>query len=1631
MSHYKTHASQRHGRASSSTRHSVTADTNSTSLEPVHQRPQRPRQAAEAGVPLTGRQLLSSNPRAQSRQQIPPPWYNRDASGSVRRLSVIPDQSEPSSPLSPVSQRSQRRSSASPLPHHRNDQVGSAPDSRLESQPLPNPFDTPQGRRRGSHAGRYVKPAPSFVPDPDSASSSVPPSVPPKDERPSTYVTKKVRASDLEAGFGLGEYGAAAAHQRQTFPGKILATPLQRAGESQQHAEWDSEESTPTASLNDYPTATTSSTAARDTQLIPIQLVKPITAAERSGREAVGVNESSRSGPPTAVAPLPRAAATATFIQQTSAEGDRGELSMHTVRLPNGRTIPTVRNDFANMRRISVPKTSLPSDVAAQGPSDAAKANAAAQETIPGSHTVPRKAVPSHDSPSNQSEERRKEGPQPATERARTHASQAPPLPASPHRLRPLMLSGDRTVSNDRASQMPSSPPQHSVHRSPPSLRSSRLVAAGEAGPTRQTFGPGASLFEQASAQIQSNRVHDSQCTEVETAVQGNASPHRPDEMRSPPSDALTEAQSYALEARNRIAESGLPFVANGSVTKAAAPSVNYRRPSISSEKTAIDEDGAGNKVKESIDGSLKKTNSRRRSSSTELGRDHRPFASELVAPPSAVQEASEPGTVVKERQGTEKVQENQPIPIINRPPPGVTFPPAVLARPNTRGRPGTSGTLRSLMSFRSRTAHQRDGDICPHCFRAGFDCALNLNINGGTAGRKTFQQFVAGVLPDVEHSARAGRITPLITSRPGTRGSSRPVTRGSAAGGNFAHLGSVAFGESALSRPVTRGAVEQLLAERERTHVGLNEKLPYEDFMNRLQQIQEQQQDEKHHPERSQWSISPTNRTIELDEKLGEGGERSPSGTATPVPGSPPWRDPHQQHYHVMYSNMNPGCEVLRRNTGFSARTAQSDLGDASIRSEGKFTMRTGLTFGFFGVLLFCVQILNSGLSGPMTGQTLDKPPNSTSAMGGRLAFFWGEVVGVFLGACLYRFGTWILVGNITLAGVFALVAGFSQTYWALNVLRGMIGLCGGVIFLFSIGNLLDMLPSAHLRFLGLLTLIVLVTVPQLVGPWVAQLFQIYINWRWLYWAAAIATACAVPILMLLAREPWINRVGTPNAVHDGRHGPGQGVRIFILPISLLCVHPHLLLCSIPMAFALGILAMLLINIHSLWVSAYNFSDNQAALTTTICSLLGLIAAIAWALITAAWRQDKPKRRLHLDENGYIRVTPAKRPEQRLFKVAGGMLISAIALFLLGITTRSDMVHWSASALLFAIMAGGIIITAIGALQYPIEVYHPASALIIATSFDDLPNLQMLTEEQHWGRQFTLSAVAGMAGLTLATVGIMSFIATDALRGVGFSTLCVILACCALFAGGATVLLLRLGSVMRSNAWQRHNSSMRRAEEWRCNDRRQRDEEGLGLRDADVSPSHMQRQPTDPHATARQSVRDHPTLGTTAGKDIGHSRAGPAQGRHSTSKVPKRPPPFVLQPPRESDEIGAARPHTPPGSFTSRLTRGTRPDSRINDVRRFLVRGRSHISHMSERYPILPQISPTDRPALAGVNQSAASNHPVDPAWREAVMNTGSRLKNQANDTRVDARIESSIRVPQVAATGHGPRYNSGTRRV
>jgi len=153
--------------------------------------------------------------------------------------------------------------------------------------------------------------------------------------------------------------------------------------------------------------------------------------------------------------------------------------------------------------------------------------------------------------------------------------------------------------------------------------------------------------------------------------------------------------------------------------------------------------------------------------------------------------------------------------------------------------RPGTGQTRFSegISVIRSKRLPSGHGGkpMCRQCFRAGFDCAMNLQLGEGTAGRKAFQDFVA-----------QGGLEAMSIAGGEEKDGGGSVTASQALGRNYVEkLGEVAFGESALSRPVTRGMVHEMLEERSRYLAEQQKQKTVEDFLTELNSIKAKQDHE------------------------------------------------------------------------------------------------------------------------------------------------------------------------------------------------------------------------------------------------------------------------------------------------------------------------------------------------------------------------------------------------------------------------------------------------------------------------------------------------------------------------------------------------------------------------------------------------------------------------------------------------------------------------------------------------------------------------------------------------------------------------------------------------------------------
>lgn len=341
---------------------------------------------------------------------------------------------------------------------------------------------------------------------------------------------------------------------------------------------------------------------------------------------------------------------------------------------------------------------------------------------------------------------------------------------------------------------------------------------------SRKTFGPQSTLFEEASKMLESERE------KRQSKESSNSDP--PQIQGRSRSDSLQKSLN-----RNSF----------------SSDTTALDSPALGATPLMLDRSNSGKRRSFSLDGDR-----------ISFGDGRERIVSGMVAPPSDVIEAKEPASDGEASQASDDTQfeleeaaqlikddwtKRKPQVQEDSEDDDQESKSRVIQIIDTRDqfahRPGTAQTRFSTKSAESQLRHGRrafsgpnhsNNVACRQCFRAGFDCAMNLQLGEGTAGRKAFQEFVA-----------SGGLQALSVQdsppRPASRGRSRGfrpgtgnLSIGEALGDNYVDkLGEVKFGESALSRPVTRGMVDQMLEDRGKELADQLKRITVEDFREQL----------------------------------------------------------------------------------------------------------------------------------------------------------------------------------------------------------------------------------------------------------------------------------------------------------------------------------------------------------------------------------------------------------------------------------------------------------------------------------------------------------------------------------------------------------------------------------------------------------------------------------------------------------------------------------------------------------------------------------------------------------------------------------------------------------------------------
>ena len=586
--------------------------------------------------------------------------------------------------------------------------------------------------------------------------------------------------------------------------------------------------------------------------------------------------------------------------------------------------------------------------------------------------------------------------------------------------------------------------------------------------------------------------------------------------------------------------------------------------------------------------------------------------------------------------------------------------------------RPGTGQTRFSeaISVARSKRLPSGHGNkpMCRQCFRAGFDCAMNLQLGEGTAGRKAFQDFVA-----------AGGLDAISLAGEDKEGS---VTASQALGKNYVDkLGEIAFGESALSRPVTRGAVNDMLEERSRLLADRQKQKTVEEFLAELNQVKiiQDQEDEL---ERAKTSMETEKKDQLQSERKSSLLTRPTAITPTQADetgfGHPPAQGDNQSNYAASSSASSDQLPFLADRWSIWRKTVHLVVLGLWIFSLQ--CLDSGYVSGRCGAPL--VVVLTSshpqGNSLPMIAAALRADPQSI--IPGRLSFIFGEAGGLLFGAGLSCYGRYRLpLVVVVMQGCLCVVIGFTKMSIVLTILRGTSGFLSGVFSLVAMGVVLDLMTTKRHRSIAMAALLAFVVAGQVAGPWVAHLILDLVPWSWLYWLEAVFAVVYCAVYGLTVRETAPESIYRANVINMRRQNdkvwtpeprPLPTLRILLRdhlmrPFVVLFTHPIVILSALVLAVFLGSLVLALEGLAGVLVAERRMTATLANVVVTVSVALGALAAMAVIVLLSNRRgtqgETQRSRRLYIDEKGFIDSSKPVHGAESNLQPALGAVIAAV----------------------------------------------------------------------------------------------------------------------------------------------------------------------------------------------------------------------------------------------------------------------------------------------------------------------------------------------------------------------------------
>ncbi|KAN0060464.1 hypothetical protein ACQY0O_007795 [Thecaphora frezii] len=993
-----------------------------------------------------------------------------------------------------------------------------------------------------------------------------------------------------------------------------------------------------------------------------------------------------------------------------------------------------------------------------------------------------------------------------------------PPAPQLPYQIRFRHSQPNLSSSSSESSRHQSaarSPPEATAGDKLPDQRRASIGAANIAAEPPADLAIDPSLLKEANRKL--FLYQKQQQAEEERRLSSNQNPvTEPDVIicvESATDDGATEG----------------PF----SPHNLSARSEEARRSSVDTAATAFDADEASRKMHRTLSGRRSK---KLRSIPANVEGQRHSTVPDLSAGPTAAPAAgrlSENGSTDSQHTesyiGTRETQLiidtrmddsgelNRFIPILNT------------GTGDGNARPRTGNTRVSFYSGRSREGRPHTMPACRRCFRTGFDCAMNLHLGEGTAGRKAFQDFVAAGGLDALSIDSGARQSHGISNHDAS------VTVGGALGKNYVDkLGEVAFGESALSRPVTRGMIDNLLEEKQER-----------DSRDRLV----------------------------LDHKPWSADEEDEAAATKEAEEAKP-QTQRQRQLSQSTLRDEPFADTIDAETGapifqkadmevadFDSLSDRTFLDDLNFLADRWPLWRKVIQMLVLAVYLFALQALDSGFtqSIPLLIAEFRPSPMWSYLVGlGMLCFNGSQISGLLIGCSLSGMGRQrLLLVTLVLVGAVSVIAGFSKAVIVTLVLQTLLGLLSGTVLYLTAAMLVDMFDTYTTRLVGLMLLVFGVAMGQFAGPWIAKLFLAQATWSWQYWSMLAFAAVMFVVVGFTAKETnpavLFRRRALVLRAEQGLLTPepypeitlGQVVREDgIRPFRVFVSSWNLPLLTLTTAFFLGIFVFMYAGIHRLFVEVHGLTPTMGALASTVAGVLGVFWAIFALLIIDSRVNGTPQvRALHIDEKGYIESTkPERKVERVLIGAIFGAGLFSLSLYTLALTSHEDAA-WIFSAFAIVMHTAGLVIFSISALEYALDSFSPARRIEVhdvTTRIEDealaaavpsghvrpdpytaMPkglsrrnsheSIQTAAEQsKHWSNQAALAAISIMAGISIIISNVLYLPSMQPSPTLSFQTLTIIFASLSLFVIGVPILLYIYGNSARKAAIAKLDSKQR-----------------------------------------------------------------------------------------------------------------------------------------------------------------------------------------------------------------------------